>query len=272
MKQTLLLLSLIISIQVNATIKIAVIDTGFDFNSTWTDASTHALIKPKLCPGKHYDFVTPKNKKPQDNHGHGTHIAGLIAKYAENTDYCLIIMKFYDPNIKDLTQEYTIKAIKQAIAEDVDIINYSGGGLSPSKPEKEAIELAQKKGIKIVVAAGNEHTELKPFFKIKGTCIGYYPACYNALIARVGNVDAKGDIAPTSNFGSFITAWEMGEEVLSLGIGNKYVKMSGTSQATAVHTGKLVKRLNTFKKLDSEPNDKLSKSYNRSVASKLHKK
>ena len=62
-----------------------------------------------------------------DQHGHGTHIAGIIAELAPKAR--LHILKYYNPNAsgeQNLTS--TIKALEHAIELNVDIINYSSGG------------------------------------------------------------------------------------------------------------------------------------------------
>jgi hypothetical protein len=51
----------------------------------------------------------------------------------------------------------------------------------------------------------------------------------------VGNVDRSGKIANNSNYGKSITRWEIGVNVKAYGL-----IMSGTSQATATATGKIV--------------------------------
>ena len=124
----LLFIGLQTQITAKATIRVAVIDTGFDFNSTWNSDffKSRGLVRPKLCDTGHYDVIT-KSTKVVDNHGHGTHIAGLIAKYNENTDYCLIIIKYFDSKSTKNTALLSQKAFQKAIDLDVDVINYSGG-------------------------------------------------------------------------------------------------------------------------------------------------
>jgi len=84
----------------NKLLKIAVIDTGISLDRI-QDAS--------LCKTGHKDFT---GYGLNDNHGHGTHIYGLIDQYAKNiklktnsdvallsktsVSYCQIIIKFYD--------------------------------------------------------------------------------------------------------------------------------------------------------------------------------
>ena len=228
------------------TIKVGVIDTGFDFVSTWNNKK--GIVKPILCDKGHKDFVVPIENINYlvDNHGHGTHVAGLIAKHAKDADYCLIITKFYDPkaagqdyiNSNNLTR--TVSAIRHLIKQDVDIINFSGGGLSRSEEECQAVKEALDKGILFVTAAGNEKSNLT---KKKA----YYPAMCDDRVVVVTNLSEDGKtLMPSSNYsasGSIDTFNERGSNQMSTLPGDIIGPMSGTSQAAAAMSGKLVKLL-----------------------------
>lgn len=222
-------------------VMVAVIDTGID-SALMTDNS--------VCEGGHKDFT---GTGLHDTHGHGTHISGIIDQYAKDflirndkspsdlskisADYCQIIIKYYDSRMPlTKTLDNTIKAFRWAIDHNVDIINYSGGGEDPSPREKKVIIEALNKGIKIVSAAGNEHHDID---KVK-----YYPAMYDKRIYIVGNLVNKHSrqIASTSNRGKSVNAWEVGTNTFSRLPGG-FGYMSGTSQATAVKTGKLVREM-----------------------------
>lgn len=212
------------------TLTVAVIDTGIDRDSN-----------SKLCKFGHKSFTQDKDPL-KDAHGHGTHVAGIIAKEAGNLDYCLVAVKFYeDSNIGSQNLTNTINAINYAIDIKVDYINYSGGGPIFNEEEFLALKGALDKGIKVVAAAGNEGEDLDK------EC-NYYPACYDRRITVVGNLrDAaffstfKLTRNPSSNYGNIVTRWEIGTNIESNLPGGKTGSMSGTSQATGVATGKLIK-------------------------------
>jgi hypothetical protein len=58
---------------------------------------------------------------------------------------------------------------------------------------------------------------------------------YDKRTVVVGSLDNNGKKMESSNFGSAVSRWELGLNVIGYGI-----IMSGTSQAAAVATGKIV--------------------------------
>lgn len=217
---------------------VAVIDTGFDTSSNWSSILKHYknLRKPRLCKYGHMDFT---GYGLSDNHGHGTHIASTIAANAGDANYCLVILKFFDStkNVTD-SQFDTLLAFQRAIDLKVNIINYSGGGLERSKEECDVIKKALNAGITIIAAAGNESSDINK--------TPYYPAMCDSRIKVVANVTANGEYHPRSNYttdrpSSRFLYKELGYNVLALMPNNTVGFMSGTSQATAVLTGKTIK-------------------------------
>ena len=218
---------------------VAVIDTGIDVS---------LLNKNTFCKTGHKFFA---GTSLMDNHGHGTHVSYLIDQYAKNVilgnstisqlesakvNYCQIIIKFYDPNDNQNSHLSMTKSIKWAIQQKVDIINISGGGRMFVPDEHKAIIEALNKGIVVVAAAGNDSSNLG-----RST---YYPAMYDKRIYVVGNiVNNSRIIARTSNYGKPVNSWEIGENVLSRFPNNSVGYLSGTSQATAIRTGKIVRKV-----------------------------
>jgi subtilisin family serine protease len=262
------------------TIKIAVIDTGFDFDSSWNNAPKDAdgkqLRKPKLCNEGHKDFT---GKGMQDNIGHGTHVAGVIAKFAEDADYCIVILKIFESQKSSTkTMGFSVAALKYASTLDIDIVNYSGGGDTFSIEEYLAVKKLLDKGVVFVAAAGNEKTvnnykilkidiqyshkvegkeqvvfNYKPYFintttgEISNTeQSGYYPADYDSRVISVANVyldetSKNWKFSPSSNRGDSVNFKEKGTDVLSIIPRNSVGYMTGTSQAAPTRVGKMIK-------------------------------
>lgn len=211
------------------TIRVAVIDTGFDFDGVWVEM-------PKLCKEGHKDFTSTSIK---DTHGHGTHIAGLVASYAGKADYCLVIIKYFDEKSNGQQNlARSIAAIRYAKELKVDFINYSGGGVLPSKAEKEEVVSFLDQGGQFIAAAGNEGENLDYSH--------FYPANYDPRVVVVGGVNDNGERVKSSNYGDSVDMVVTASNVLSTLPNGRYGYMTGTSQATAKVTGFLVLKRSTL--------------------------
>ncbi|MBL7545904.1 MAG: S8 family serine peptidase [Bdellovibrionaceae bacterium] len=178
-----------------------------------------------------------------DNHGHGTHIAGIIGAMAGNQkgisgiapDVSLMIIKYYDPKVTSTDNlKNTINSINYAIKMGAQIINYSGGGTDYSQDEFDAVKKAEKNGILFVAAAGNERSNSDQFH--------YYPADYKlSNIISVTALDPSKEVLASSNFGiETVDLAAPGQNIISTLPGNSYGFMTGTSQATAFVSGAAV--------------------------------
>lgn len=225
------LLIFLFSLNAHAMIKVAVIDTGFDFDSKWNDAKRYGLAKPKLCKEGHKDFT---GTGLRDNYNHGTHVSGLIAKGNENVNYCLVIIKFFDGDSNPSNLQAMVDAVNHAIKLKVSVINISAGGYITSKEECQVMNNALNKGIIIVAAVGNDNKNLNK--------MGYYPALCDKRIIKVMNLNKYGKKSISSNYGFLQNLiGEIGEEIVSLCPSDKYCIMTGTSQAAAITTSKIIR-------------------------------
>lgn len=230
---TKLLITMFILLLVSVTnanqIKVMIIDTGFDFKSKWTIFEGSRI---KLCDTGHKDFT---NTSISDTNGHGTHVAGLIGKYAADSNYCAIIVKFFDLKSTTTTAQNTLNALKYAIEQNVDIINYSAGGEVVILEECNLVKKALDQGILFVAAAGNNGSDLN----LKK----YYPAMCDDRVLKISNINSTARaIATTSNF-SEETISVSGTDVVSTTPNESISSKTGTSQAAAIYTGKLIKTL-----------------------------
>ena len=244
-------------------IKVAIIDTGIDAShedlkgNLWINPGETGLDKKgrdKATNGiddddngfiddvNGWNFVS-NNNKLKDNHGHGSHIAGIIGAEAGNgkgiigiaPDVSLMILKYYDPTVSNSDNlKNTIKAIDYAVKMGANVINYSGGGIEYSQEEFNAVKQAEDKGILFVAAAGNERSNSDQYH--------YYPADYKlSNIISVTALDAKSKVLSTSNYGvETVHLAAPGQNILSTLPDNTYGFLTGTSQATAFVTGAAV--------------------------------
>ncbi len=186
-----------------------------------------------------WNFVG-NNDDLSDNHGHGTHIAGIIGAEGGNgvgisgvsPKVSLMTLKYYDPKAPGLNNLMnTVRAIRYAVSMGANIINYSGGGLEPSDDERKAVAEAKAKGILVVAAAGNE--------KSNSDIHAYYPADYPlSNIISITAIDKQKNVLPSSNYGRLsVDLAAPGNDIFSTLPGGTYGYMTGTSQATAFATG-----------------------------------
>lgn len=234
-----LLMTMVVNVE-NHKHRVAVIDTGLDLSDS--------RFKDVLCENGHYDFTS--QGKMKDVHGHGSHIAGLIKQYAKDSDYCLMIYKYYDENADGHTNTVnTVRALILAIKNGADIVNYSGGG--PEFSEREFLLIKENPKVTFVVAAGNDNENYNNKF---------YPAAYNLPnMIVVGCKDIHNVKCKSSNYGNKVVGckdihgikckssnhdhrviWENGELIKSTLPEGKEGYLTGTSQSTAIRTGKLI--------------------------------
>jgi subtilisin family serine protease len=220
---------------------VAVIDTGVDPDHP--DLHGKLWCDPKVTGTCQYgwNFVT-NTPNPKDEHGHGTHVAGIIgAKLNEYTGTAgiasrvrIMAIKYYsDAATGAVNLRRSVEAVDYAVQHGAQIINYSGGGPEFSEEEYLALKKAEAKGILIVAAAGNEHqdTDLVENY--------YYPSAYRLTnIISVAATDIRNNLLRSSNWGrSKVDVAAPGENIYSTLPGGRYGYMSGTSQATAFVTG-----------------------------------
>ncbi len=186
-----------------------------------------------------WNFVS-NNNHLDDNHGHGTHIAGIIGAEAGNgkgisgisPKVSLMVLKYFDPKVPNTDNlKNTIAAINYAVKMGAHVINYSGGGTDYSQEEHDAVASADAKGILFVAAAGNERSNSDQHH--------YYPADYNLKnIISVTAIDPTTEVLSSSNYGiNTVDIAAPGQNILSCLPHNSYGLMTGTSQATAFVTG-----------------------------------
>lgn len=208
------------------TIKVAVIDTGFDLGDP--------RFQGHLCQDGHHDFT---QRGLGDVSGHGTHVAGLIAANAGKADYCLMVLKYYDAEAPGkVNAGNETEAFRWAADHGADIVNLSGGG--PALIESEYLVIKGHPEMTFIVAAGNEHAD------VTEPGGGYYPAAIplpNVIV--IGNGTSARERCESSNFGKRVDYWIDGRDVDSTLPGGKRGRMTGTSMSTAIWTGRFVSRL-----------------------------
>ena len=139
-------------------IKVAVIDTGVDFNHPdlfgWGPDG-------KVVGG--YNFIR-EDELPLDTNGHGTQVAGVIAADGQAIGVApkaKILAYKVSEDGEEVSSELIIRAIEKAIEDGADIINISLGVNKTNAKIDRAVSIALEEGIFVVTAAGNDGPGLK---------------------------------------------------------------------------------------------------------------
>jgi subtilisin family serine protease len=242
----------------NKDIVVAVVDTGIQGDHSFLKGNIFVPGKKTSMTSYGVDFSGDKvSFTPSDSHGHGTHVAGIVKSIFPGVK--ILALKYYNPKASGQANlNATIKALQYAVDNNVDVINYSGGGPEASVEELRVLKEAEKKGILVIAAAGNERSN------IDDKRHAYYPASYGlSNIITVGAHDDELNIISSSNYGkNSVDIAAPGHRIRSAIPGHGAGYMTGTSQATAFVTGvaSLIKAKYPQMKYDQVKNIILSSS------------
>jgi subtilisin family serine protease len=230
-----------------ASVVIAVIDTGIDLThpdlapNIWTnpgEMGLDAIGNDRRANGidddadgyvddwQGWNFVAGSNN-PQDDYGHGTHVAGIAAAVGNNSlgiagmDWGVRIMalKILDSSGSGSDSDLATAMI-YATDHGVRIINLSLGDTVPDPVMEDAVNYAYAHGVTVVAAAGNDYG---------GPVL--YPAAYPNAIA-VASVDSNNGHSSFSNVGPEVALAAPGSSIYSTCWGGGYCYKTGTSMAT----------------------------------------
>ena len=215
------------------------IDTGIDYDNPALGGG----FGPGFRVIGGYDFVNNDND-PMDDHGHGTHVAGIIGANSGDTlggvapDVTFLAVKVLDANGSG-TWSSVIAGIEYCLDPDgnpatddeVDIINMSlGGEPTPDNPVDSAVDNATKAGVLNVVAAGNNGVLGYGTVSSPGT---------SESALTVGACDSVFDVASFSSEGPDPIHSAIKPEIVAPGVNilstildDQTARWSGTSMAT----------------------------------------
>ena len=201
-----------------AGVTVAVIDTGVDRRH------------PDLAVAGGVNYVPRSLYKPvdpngwDDNNGHGTHVAGIIAAL-DNTigvvgvapAATLYAVKVLDKNGSGYVSD-VISGINWCAANHIQVANLSLSTQTDWTPLHTACDQAAAAGVLLVAAAGND-----------GSAVDY-PAAYSSVIA-VAATDRYDQKASWSSYGPQLALSAPGVGIKSTWPGGLYAVASGTSMA-----------------------------------------
>jgi subtilisin family serine protease/flagellar hook assembly protein FlgD len=209
-------------------VKVAVLDSGIDLD--------HEDLAQNIIGG--YNAITPGASYNDDN-GHGTHAAGIIAAIPGNGKgiagvagkASLLAVKVLDADGLG-TSESISKGIIWSADNGANIINLSLGTDQEDPLIKDAVDYAYIKGCTIVAASGNDFSNYVA-----------YPAAYDTVIA-VSAVNEANGLADFSNYGPEVDVAAPGVNIISTVPNHQseftvrnYARMDGTSMAAPFVSG-----------------------------------
>lgn len=201
--------------------KVCIVDTGVD--------DTHPALNPLVAET---DLVNHDNDAT-DDHGHGTHVAGIIA--SKDATYrgvapssSLMAVKVLDASGSGFSSDVAA-GIDWCVAHGAKVVNLSlGGGLYSGTCDGNidaiAVNNAVAAGVTVAVASGNSGT----LSQVSS------PACASGAIA-VGALDNSDARTAFSNEGPQLDVMAPGVSIKSLNApfkGGGFVSLTGTSMAT----------------------------------------
>lgn len=204
-------------------VTVAVLDSGV--------AGTHPDLTGALVPGINTRGDRGDRSAPDtDDNGHGTHVAGIIAARAGNgtggsgvaPDATIMPVKVLGPDGTGWLSDVT-EGIIWATDHGASVINLSLGG-PDADVMAPAVQYAQRHGVTVVAAAGNE-----------GSTSPSYPAALPGVLS-VAALDQHRELATYSNRGGTIDFTAPGSAIVSTVPGG-YETMSGTSMAAPQVSG-----------------------------------
>ena len=196
-------------LKAKSNINIAVVDSGINYN--------HELFKNRIERTK-VDFSTDASGDERDTSGHGTKVAGAIAK-STPSNVKLFAYKIFNKNLKGTSSEAVaaLSYIKQ-LKNKPDIINCSFSTGSLGTVIDELVDM----GVTVVAAAGNDGKE-----------IYQQPAIFDSVIT-VAATNQYGYAWSSSSYGSCVDISAPGVGVYTANFpgNNTYAQFAGTSMAT----------------------------------------
>jgi len=231
---------------------VAVVDTGVSFNhpdlapNAWVN--TADPVNGKDDDGNGFkddvsgaDFLNG-DSTPDDDGGHGTHVAGIIGAQGNNStgitgvnwEAQVMGLKFLDGNGEGNTAD-AANAIDYAVDRGARVINASWGGPAFSHALYSAVRRAHEHGVLFVAAAGNDG--------INADSSPDYPAAFDLPnVISVAATDRADRLVEFSNYGAkSVDLAAPGDDIYStvpsVSDPSGYAAFSGTSMAAPFVAG-----------------------------------
>lgn len=215
----------------SSSVRVGIIDTG---------VANHNDLTANIAPG--WDYFNGNSITSDDTHSHGTHVAGIIGAVGNNAigisgvcwNISIVPMQCANEEnrfpISTVVSAINDAASKWGTDEQIDIINYSVGGLGSSTAVRSAI--SNFPGL-FVWAAGNDTADIDPLVEANGSF-------ELDNIVSVGSLAQNGERFSSSNYSSSnenVSIFAPGAAIYSTVLNGSYGYKTGTSMAAPHVTG-----------------------------------
>ncbi|MEZ4673610.1 MAG: S8 family serine peptidase [Caldilineaceae bacterium] len=219
-------------------VQVAIIDSGIDVN--------HPEFRSRLLAGQNY--VSP-GSPPDDDFGHGTHVAGLIGAVANNAaGIAGVAPKVRIDPRKVLNSQGTgsisnvSNAIRDAADAGADVINLSLESPVPNVVMEAAVQYAFDQGVLLIAASGNQGITTVSWPAHYDEVVAVAATTYNDARASYSNSGAQIEIAAPGGERnqSIISTWPGGVRCRDINAAppeSDYCTSEGTSMAAAIVSG-----------------------------------
>jgi Subtilase family/FlgD Ig-like domain/FG-GAP-like repeat len=207
---------------------VVIVDTGLDTDHP--DIASNLWTNPDETPGNGLDddhngyvddihgwdfsgdtlqfFDLEGDNDPTDEHGHGTHVAGIACAVSDNNVGVAGVASNADIlGLKMFPNAFTsvgMQAIMYGVDVGADVISMSWGNFYPSKGLQEILEYAHSYNVTLIAAIGNF-----------GDSVKTYPAGFPTTIT-VGASNSDDETTYFSSHGSWMDLVAPGQDILSL--------------------------------------------------------
>lgn len=201
-------------------VKVAVVDSGIDYTHPEFGSCTLSQIRNNQCAriAAGWNFAN-NTDDPLDGFGHGTHVAGTIGAYTNNSvgisginwNIRLLAIKVLDNSGSGDTLGI-IQGIQYAVDNGARVINLSLGGPFPcawSRTLQVAVSYAVSRRAAVIAAAGNSNTDAANF--APASCTG---------VITVGATGPDDERASYSSYGSVVDIAAPGGNAQAYGFPN----------------------------------------------------
>ena len=239
-------------------IVVAVIDTGIDVDHP--DLIDAHWVNTNEIAGNGIDddgngiiddihganfLPSPADGIVEDNHGHGTHVAGLVGAKNNGSGIAGVAPNVQIMTLKagqstgSLSSVDVAEAIMYAAVNGADVINMSFGGAGESPLEQDALAAAFSSSV-LIASAGNDGLPNEGPCKPKS--VAFYPASYPYVLGAQAS-DEEGKLTKWSNYDCTALneiEYELtvpGSNILSTVPGGNFASWDGTSMSAPIASG-----------------------------------